>query len=89
MKKIALLYLLMSQGVWADTPPVPAGGLSFYFQSPCSDVETDLKGYCYLGKDMEGRNYLTFWQSDTLMFIREITGDTYKVIWVNPQYNSF
>lgn len=61
MKKIALLYLLMSQGVWADAPPpVPEGGLSLVYQSECSDAETGEAGTCYLMQAVDGTMYLTF-----------------------------
>ena len=89
MPKLALCLVLSPAMSMADeAPPVPEGGLSFFYQSPCADSETGQKGYCFLGRDQTGQTFLTFWQEEELMFIRQVTGDTYETIWVNPKYNS-
>jgi hypothetical protein len=36
-----------------------------------------------------GEVYITFYQGETLMFIRRIVGDSYELVWMNDQYNSF
>lgn len=78
----------MTGGVQAnEAPPVPEGGLVMLYSSPCSDDETGEKGMCYIMQDQEGNNYVTFWQDETLMFIRQLVGDGYTVIWVRDTYN--
>lgn len=85
-----LLLLSMTHFSTAETtpPPVPEGGLTFIMQQSCMDNETGQKGYCYLGKDKDGKIFLTFWQDGILMFIREVVGDSYITIWVNSVYDS-
>lgn len=88
IRYIALFVLLASGCLANETPTVPAGGLSFFSQQPCADQETGEEGYCYTGKTTDGRVFLTFWQGDILMFIREIVGDGYTLYWMNDKYNS-
>lgn len=88
MRYIALCALLASPVAANEAPPVPEGGLQFIWQAPCTDDESGEKGFCYLGKTKDGKTYLTFWQDDILMFIREVVGDSYITIWVNDRFNS-
>ena len=91
MMKVLLtcLALLSSTTVNAnEAPPVPEGGLRFISQQACVDKESGEKGDCFIGQAKDGKIFLTFWQGDILMFIREIAGDSYVTIWVNERFNS-
>lgn len=83
------LVVLPAMSMADEPPPVPEGGLTFYFQASCEDNETGQKGYCYFGHTIDGRTFMSFFQGETLMFIREVLGRTeYKQMWTNPQYVS-
>lgn len=69
-----------------EPPPVPEGGLAILHEQPCSDGETMQKGYCYYMQDTEGNVYVTFWQGETLQFIRKIVGESYETVWENDIY---
>lgn len=87
-----LLFMLCASMVRADEPPPPPeGGINYSLQSPCSDNETGLTGFCYAGYGTDGTFYLTFWQDGVLQFIRRVPpGQTnYEVVWVRNTYNSF
>lgn len=71
-----------------ELPPLPEGGLDFFLEGVCIDDESGQEGYCYMGKSKDGVTYLTFWQDDKMMLIREVTGDTYKTIWTSDHFNS-
>ncbi len=84
---LALCLALGATTTRADEPPpVPEGGLNFYYETPCTDNETGAAGYCYLGQAVDGTTYLTFFQDGELMFIRKITGETYETVWTRATY---
>lgn len=84
---LALCLVLVASTTRADEPPpVPEGGINFFYESPCEDNETGQAGHCYVGVDVEGNTYLTFFQDGELMFIRKVIGDTYEVVWVRATY---
>jgi hypothetical protein len=87
---LALFLSLMPVSSMADgPPPIPDGGLNFYADAPCTDTETGQQGHCYFGQARDGKRYMTFYQFDTLMFIREILSQTdYKTVWTNPLFVS-
>lgn len=85
---VCFVLFWASMAVANEAPPVPKGGLWFYEQGTCTDQETGQSGYCFMGLTPEGRKYLTFWQDDILMFIREVVGTSYITVWVNDKYNS-
>ncbi len=90
MRFIALCALLLFPfgGMANEPPPVPEGGLTHQFTTPCSDGETGQKGTCYLMQDKDGTLYTVFYQGDTLMFIRREVPGGYETVWVNEKYNS-
>jgi hypothetical protein len=64
------------------TPPMPEGGISFFYQSACTDVKTKREGMCYVGTDMTGTMYITFFINDELVFIRKVLPDGgYETLW--------
>lgn len=72
-----------------EPPPVPEGGLWFYAEAPCRDNDTGQEGYCYFGQAKDGRRFMTFYQHDVLMFIRQVLSrEEYEQIWTNPLYVS-
>lgn len=83
---ILAAMLLAGTAVANEPPPIPEESLVTLHTSACSDSETGQRGTCYLMQDVEGIVYVTFWQEETLMFIRQIVGDGYIVIWVNDLY---
>lgn len=85
----AMLVLCPSIGQANEPPPIPEGGINYYLEGACLDNETGQKGYCYMGTTHDGRTLMTFWQNDVLMLIREVVGDGYKSVWLNPMFASF
>ena len=85
---LALCLSLWATTTKAEPPLLPEGRLAFFYQAACVDDESHEEGYCYMGKSQDGTVYMSFWQGDKLMFIREVTGDTYITIWTDPMFNS-
>ena len=79
----------MTGPAMSEPPPVPDGGINFYFEAACTDNETGQKGYCYVGYDKGGTTYMTFWQQGQLMMIRKILSRTeYETVWTAVTYGS-
>jgi hypothetical protein len=76
------LGLLATPGI-ADNPmpPPPEGGLMVMQESPCTDIETGVEGYCVLSQDVQGNIYLMFAVDGELVEIRQVIGDGYVTIW--------
>lgn len=89
MLRLSIMATILTTGLALanDPPPVPEGGFALLGEMPCGDQETGQEGYCYFLLDVEGNQYVTFWQGETLQFIRRITADGYEVVWVNDTYN--
>lgn len=90
MFRLILLLLLFPFGAMATEPPTPPeGGITFYYQTACTDLATKEVGYCYVGKDKNDVTYVTFWQQDKLMKITTITGDKVEIIWQDDHFASY
>lgn len=89
MRTTVLLALVLSSGLWASTtraddnpkPPVPEGGLMVMTEGPCTDIATQVEGYCVMSQDMQGNVYLMFALEGELVEIRQVVGDSYVVLW--------
>lgn len=62
-------------------PPVPEGGLMLMMEGACTDIETQVEGYCVMSQDRQGNIYVMFAIDGELWEIRQVVGDTYEVIW--------
>lgn len=62
-------------------PPVPEGGLMVVAQGDCTDAATGVEGYCVMSQDRQGNIYVIFAIDGEPREIRQVVGDTYKVIW--------
>lgn len=81
---LTTLLLCLSSHATADTnpmPSVPEGGLMLMMEGPCTDVATQVEGYCVMSQDMQGNIYVMFAVDDELLEIRQVVGDTYVVLW--------
>lgn len=81
--------LMASQVMANEPPPVPEGGLIALASTPCQDAATKEQGQCFVMQDVQGNVYVSFYQGETLMFIRRPLGDSYEDIWVNERFNTF
>lgn len=86
--------LLLTQPVFADEipqtlPPVPDGGLIVLYRGDCTDEVSQEQGQCTSEDDVQGNHYLVFKQNGEIQFIRQVTGDGYKTLYMNPRFNSF
>lgn len=92
MLRLALVLAALALPTTAtadEPPPVPEGGLNFYYDSPCSDQETGEVGHCFLGRAIDGTIYMTFWQNEELMLIRRVLPDGgYETIWTKFSFNT-
>lgn len=92
MKPLILALCLVLWGTTTkadDPPPVPNGGITFTYQATCTDIATSEKGMCYVGHDIEGNYYVTFWQDDQLMKISKVVGDEVEVVWMDDHFASY
>jgi hypothetical protein len=85
LKFFASLFVALATVTMATAdhpqPPVPEGGISFFYQSECQDAQSGLEGMCYVGTDKDGTMYVTFFVKGELAFIRTVVGSTYETIW--------
>lgn len=87
---LALCLALSMTGPAMSEPPMPEGGIAWFAESPCVDNESGQEGYCYLGRDVTGQAYLSFWQNDRLMLVRHVLPEGgYTTVWTHPSFNSF
>ncbi len=75
------LSLVPTLGIAEEPPPPPEGGLMVMQEGPCTDIETQVEGYCVLSTDVNGNIYLMFAIDDELVEIRQVVGDGYITIW--------
>lgn len=80
---LALCLALWGTTTRADNPlpPVPEGGLMVIYESECQDTATGVEGYCVVSQDRQGNQYVIFAVEGEVKEIRQVTGDTYVVIW--------
>lgn len=90
MRTTALLALCLA--LWGTTtradnplPPVPEGGLMVVAQGDCTDVATGVPGYCVMSQDRQGNVYVIFAIDGEPREIRQVVGDTFKVIWSSTE----
>lgn len=83
---LALLAMCFASIASAEPPPVPPGGIHYYLESACTDIETGQDGYCYMGDSIDGTTYLTFWQGSELMMIRKVLPEGYETIWMSDLF---
>jgi len=85
MRTILLLGLVLSLvptlGIADEPPPPPEGGLMVMTEGPCTDIATEVEGYCVMSQDMQGNIYLMFAVDGELVEIRQVVGDGYVTIW--------
>lgn len=88
MRTTVSLALALSSVLWASTtradnplPPVPEGGLMVIYETNCTDAVTGVEGYCVVSQDRQGNQYVIFAVEGEVQEIRQVTGDTYTVIW--------
>lgn len=87
---LVLLLALSASTIRAnEPPPVPEGGITFYYQSVCKDVKTDEDGMCYVGRDKAGATYVTFFQEGRVMKITKVVDDVATVIWTDDHFASY
>lgn len=81
---LAMMLSCLSSPVLADDnpmPPVPEGGLMVMMEGTCTDIETNVEGYCVMSQDRQGNIYVMFAVDGELLEIRQVVGNTYEVIW--------
>lgn len=85
MRLLALVPFLtvLASTTKADNalPPVPEGGLSLIYQTPCIDIATQVEAYCTLSEDRLGNVYVYVEVDGEPWEIRQIVADGYAVIW--------
>lgn len=93
MRSTMLLALALSQSLMPassmaeEPPPIPEGGLNFFYEGECIDNETGQPGYCYVGYAVDHTVYLTFWQNGTLQMIRKVIDETdYETVWTRSTF---
>ena len=91
MLKVLMFLLLFPFAAMAENhpPEPPEGGITFTYQTACTDLATQEKGYCYVGHDKDGNYYVTFWQDDKLINISKVVGDDVEVIWMDDHFASY
>lgn len=62
-------------------PPVPEGGLMVMMEGACTDIKTNVEGYCVMSQDRQGNIYVIFAVDGVPVEIRQVVGDGYVVIW--------
>lgn len=50
-------------------------------EGPCTDIATQVEGYCVMSSDVNGNIYLMFAIEGELVEIRQVVGNGYEVIW--------
>ena len=81
---LATLLWCLSSTAQADNnpmPPPPEGGLTVMTEGPCTDIATQVEGYCVMSSDKDGNIYVMFATDGELTEIRKVVGDTYVVLW--------
>jgi hypothetical protein len=91
MIRILLVLLLFPSLLWAENPipDPPDGGITFVQQTKCTDLATSEKGYCFIGHDLSGNWYVTFWQNDRLMKISKVVGEEVTVLWQDINFATY
>lgn len=83
MTLMTVLWCLSSPAIADDNPmpPVPEGGLMLMMEGECTDIETQVRGYCVMSQDRQGNVYVIFAVNDEPVEIRQVVGNGYVVIW--------
>ena len=83
-----LISLCLCLALWGTTiradnplPLVPEGGLTVIYEAPCQDRTTKIDGYCVMSQDRAGNVYVIFAVDGVPVEIRQVTGNTYSVVW--------
>lgn len=82
---LALLFVFLPVFASAEMPAIPADARP-YLRSPCTDMESGERGYCFLYRQTSGDTWMVFTQEGQPVHLRWVpVGEPYITIWTQPE----